>query len=82
MTEKCKVHLEALKKPACMATVSGIAWCESCGGAMCPKCGRHHVIQLSRVTGYIGSVSGFNEGKKQELRDRKRHDFGKKQTMG
>jgi len=31
---------------------------------------------LPTVTGYVGAVSGFNEGKKQELRDRKRYDIG------
>jgi len=29
------------------------------------------VEHLSRVTGYIQAVSGWNEGKKQELKDRK-----------
>lgn len=79
MTEECEVHKKALEKPTCMATVPGLAYCEVCGEAMCPVCGRHHVTQLSRVTGYVGAVGGFNEGKKQEVRDRKRHDFGKKQ---
>jgi len=34
------------------------------------------VEHLSRVTGYIQAVSGWNEGKKQELKDRKRYGWG------
>jgi anaerobic ribonucleoside-triphosphate reductase len=34
-----------------------------------------YVIQLSRVTGYIGDVKGWNAGKQQELKDRKRYDM-------
>jgi anaerobic ribonucleoside-triphosphate reductase len=44
---------------------------------MCPDCGNHNVSQLSRVTGYIGDVGGWNNAKKQELKDRKRYGFGK-----
>ena len=72
----CPVNKKALEKPACMATVPGIAYCETCGKAMCPICHRHDVTQLSRVTGYIQTISGWNEGKKQELKDRKRYDIG------
>jgi len=39
----------------------------------CPNCGSTRVEHLSRVTGYIQAVSGWNEGKKQELLDRKRY---------
>jgi ribonucleoside-triphosphate reductase len=40
---------------------------------ICPNCGSSNVEQLSRVTGYIQAVSGWNEAKKQELEDRKRY---------
>ena len=40
----------------------------------CPKCGTKNVEWLSRVTGYIQAVSGWNEGKKQELLDRRRYE--------
>lgn len=73
----CPNHAIALTHPPCHATVAGIAHCSLCGEACCPVCGRHKVIQLSRVTGYIQAVSGFNEGKKQELKDRKRYSIGK-----
>ena len=42
----------------------------------CPNCSSEDVEQLSRVTGYIQAVSGWNEAKKQELKDRKRYGVG------
>lgn len=41
----------------------------------CPKCGSKNVQHLSRITGYLQSVEGWNEGKKQELKDRKRYEI-------
>lgn len=38
----------------------------------CPKCGSTDVQHLSRITGYLQAVEGWNAGKRQELRDRKR----------
>jgi len=52
--------------------------CRSCdytiGGLLdkCPRCGSVAVSWYSRITGYYQEVSGWNEGKKQELRDRYR----------
>lgn len=40
---------------------------------ICENCGSSNVEQMSRVTGYIQSVSGWNAAKKQELIDRKRY---------
>jgi hypothetical protein len=51
---------------------SGIFYCPVCGEPICPSCATHDVFQLSRVTGYYQSVEGFNEAKKQELKDRHR----------
>jgi ribonucleoside-triphosphate reductase len=42
----------------------------------CPNCESENIEHLSRVTGYIQAVSGWNEGKKQELKDRKRYGVG------
>ncbi len=50
-----------------------LAYCPECGAAMCPECGSHDVAQISRITGYMGDVAGFNEGKKAELKDRTRY---------
>ncbi|HOL44387.1 MAG TPA: anaerobic ribonucleoside-triphosphate reductase [Methanothrix sp.] len=40
----------------------------------CSRCGSANVDQISRITGYLQAVSGWNEAKKQELIDRKRVD--------
>lgn len=50
--------------------VETIAYCPLCGAPMCPECMTHDVHQLSRITGYISDVSGWNAAKQQELRDR------------
>jgi hypothetical protein len=52
--------------------IIGIEYCPICGDPICPICGTHDVTQVSRVTGYLQTVDGFNEGKKQELKDRNR----------
>lgn len=59
--------------------ISGADICPICKMAMCPECGNHNCVSLSRVTGYIQDVSGWNEAKKQELMDRKRYEIGKYQ---
>lgn len=56
---------------------SGTDICPICHSAICPRCGNHSVISLSRVTGYLQSVNGWNMAKKQELADRKRYRIGK-----
>ena len=76
MNTNCPADVEAQTRPACYQTHVGTAFCDVCGAAMCPVCHRHNVIQLSRVTGYVSNVDGWNEGKKQEFRDRKRYEIG------
>ena len=39
----------------------------------CEKCHGTNLDYISRITGYLQSVSGWNEGKKQELMDRMRY---------
>jgi hypothetical protein len=56
--------------------MGGITYCPICGEAACPECGSHDVLQISRVTGYMQDVSGWNSGKIQELRDRHRINIG------
>jgi hypothetical protein len=53
--------------------ISGIEYCPLCGKPVCPECGSHDVVQVSRVTGYLQDVSGWNAGKQQELKDRTRY---------
>jgi len=55
--------------------VTGIIYCPICDSAICPECGCHDVAQLSRITGYLADVSGWNPAKQQELRDRIRSNL-------
>lgn len=54
--------------------VPGIVDCEICGSPICPHCSNHGASQISRVTGYMGDVAGFNAGKREELKDRTRYN--------
>ncbi|MCX6668313.1 MAG: anaerobic ribonucleoside-triphosphate reductase [Methanothrix sp.] len=40
----------------------------------CPNCGSEEVDHISRITGYLQAVSGWNSAKRQELKDRKRYN--------
>jgi anaerobic ribonucleoside-triphosphate reductase len=71
----CTIEMNSQKHPACKGVVGGIGTCPECGRPMCPVCYRHNVIQLSRVTGYIQDVAGWNAAKRQELIDRKRYEL-------
>jgi len=70
--EDCPVHKWAVENGRCYDRVGKVDWCPVCGNAYCPTCGNHNVLQLSRITGYIQDVSGWNAAKLQELKDRKR----------
>ena len=52
--------------------VETIEFCPVCNQVLCPACGDHSVVAVSRVTGYLADVSGFGNSKKQELKDRVR----------
>lgn len=56
-------------------TVPNTMLCPLCGKPCCPDCMIHTVDQLSRVTGYLGSVSNWNAAKKQEFKDRARYQI-------
>lgn len=53
--------------------ISGTDICPVCKRAICPECFNHSCVSLSRVTGYVQDVSGWNAAKKQELIERKRY---------
>ena len=53
---------------------SGVHFCKTCGNAICPGCGSHDVAAISRITGYLQDVGGWNAGKAQELKDRRHYD--------
>ena len=54
--------------------ITSHAYCPVCGEAVCPECGSHDVVAISRVTGYLQDVSGWNNGKRAELKDRTRYN--------
>jgi hypothetical protein len=80
--KKCPVcgekHLEQmcpLDHNHCSHTIiDRIEYCPVCKKAICPECGDHSVVQISRVTGYLQDVSGWNSAKQQELKDRARYN--------
>jgi len=49
----------------CQTTSSGLL-------DACPSCGSGEVRWWSRITGYYTDVTGWNKGKRQELKDRYR----------
>ncbi len=73
---KCPIHIWVMHnhKACSKDLVPNIINCPICDSPMCPGCFNHEVTQLSRVTGYIQAVDGWNAGKKQELLDRKKHN--------
>jgi hypothetical protein len=58
----------------CLNSITGgIHYCAICGAPTCP-CGSEDVEIVSRVTGYLQALKGWNSAKKQELKDRRRYD--------
>lgn len=49
--------------------------CPLCGNPVCPDCMNHVVETLSRVTGYLSTVSSWGAAKQQEFMDRNRYDL-------
>lgn len=50
---------------------AGVFFCNICGKSTCP-CGCEDVQVVSRVTGYLSTVSSWNQAKQAEWRARKR----------
>jgi len=55
-------------------TIPNTAKCPICGNYECPDCHSHKVNVLSRVTGYMQVVSGWNSAKKEEFENRTRYN--------
>lgn len=70
---RCPVHQYTAARGLCKRTTGGTARCPVCGNYMCPECMNHAADIMSRVTGYLQVVSGWNSAKKQEFEERKRH---------
>lgn len=51
---------------------SGVHTCPICDDYICPACGSHDVTVITRITGYLNDLRGFNAAKEQEVKDRHR----------
>lgn len=72
---RCPMHQWATLNGRCMRVVGTTTKCRVCGHYLCPDCSSHTVDILSRVTGYMQVISGWNKAKRQELDDRTRYDL-------
>jgi rubrerythrin len=79
----CKVDLYSIylklqgKKCRTGEIIAGTELCPVCNRGLCPQCMNHNVIALSRVTGYMGDVNGWNNGKKEELKNRQHYNINR-----
>jgi len=55
--------------------------CDVCGEPVCPECGCHDVVAISRITGYMSELGGWGLGKRQEFIDRQRYSIGEDGQM-
>jgi len=55
-------------------THESVILCPVCNDPVCPECGSHDVVGVSRVTGYLSDVSGWRASKKAEFKDRTRYN--------
>jgi len=70
-----RAHCENDKPCHCAKQIhETIAYCDTCGEPVCPGCGCHDVEAVTRITGYLNALSGFNRGKAQEVKDRVRYN--------
>jgi len=62
-----------------MAFTKDLTICNNCGFTVgtitdtCPNCQSKDIQNWSRITGYYQNISGWNKGKLQELKDRRRY---------
>jgi len=56
-------------------THPNVILCPICNDPICPECGSHDVVGVSRVTGYLSDVSGWRNSKKAEFKDRQRYNM-------
>ena len=73
---ECPLHLWVVhnKAKCSREMVANTMICPICGHPCWPDCMNHNVEQLSRVTGYMSGVSGWNAAKKQEFEDRQKYN--------
>lgn len=63
------------------AVTRDLSVCNDCNKVMgalidkCIKCGSKNIEQFSRITGYIQAISGWNDAKIEELRNRRKYEI-------
>lgn len=78
---ECPAHVFAgMKNKSCHTVHSGTKHCPLCGEFVCSHCYSHNVSVVSRVTGYLSTVSdpfgsGWNKAKRTEFEQRKRENI-------
>jgi hypothetical protein len=76
------VEMCPLDHNGCGHEISGkIEYCPVCGEPICPACGDHNVATVSRVTGYLSDVAGWNNAKRAELKDRVRSELNQNNEL-
>lgn len=68
------LKMQCIEDHVCSCTFEiqpGVHYCPKCGKPIC-LCGSHNVEVISRITGYLSSLEGWNSAKQQELKDRNR----------
>ena len=80
--EKALAVMCPIDHNGCGHEISGsIEYCPVCGEPVCPECGDHNVVTISRVTGYMSDVAGWNNAKRAELKDRVRSNLNLNNEM-
>ena len=70
-------HCELDRPCRCgVAVHDTITLCPKCDQPMCPECGCHDVVGISRITGYMSEYGGWTNSKKAEFKDRQRVNIG------
>ena len=70
-------HCELDRPCRCgVAVHETITLCPKCDQPMCPECGCHDVVGISRITGYMSEYGGWINSKKAEFKDRQRVNIG------
>ena len=70
-------HCELDRPCRCgVAVHETITLCPKCDQPMCPECGCHDVVGISRITGYMSDYGGWINSKKAEFKDRQRVNIG------
>lgn len=77
LVEKCPIDHNGCSHDVTVGAFN----CPVCNQPVCGICGDHSVVVISRVTGYLSDVAGWNNAKKAELHDRVRVNLNQSNEM-